>query len=102
MARGIMVVAASPAEGREDDFNDWYSNEHIPQVLTVPGFVSARRYKLHSGKGQRYLAVYELEAEDLRGPVTALRSQQTPDRERGAEVLATDPAPEVSFYERID
>jgi hypothetical protein len=29
--------------GREDEFNLWYDPTHLPDVLKLPGFVSARQ-----------------------------------------------------------
>jgi hypothetical protein len=103
MAKGIMVVASSPAEGREDEYNEWYNQEHIPALLSVPGFVSARRFRVRGDTdGHKYLAIYELEADDLAAPVADSRNRDTPDRVRGAEVLGTDPPAHVTIYEQID
>lgn len=57
----------------EDEFNRWYVEEHIPERLACPGFISARRYRVSdtpsSASGlpggaitgrPRYLALYEL------------------------------------------
>lgn len=65
MPKGIMVVQSAPSDpAREEEYNQWYSGSHIPEVLAVPGIVSARRYK-PTGAGGDYLAVYDLDAEDL-------------------------------------
>ena len=53
---------------REKEFNDWYSDIHVPDMLEVPGMIQATRWvSAHSGEGQhrKYLAMYELEADDL-------------------------------------
>ena len=48
MPKGIMVVQTSPVDpAKEDAYNDWYDNTHIPEILEIPGFTSARRFKLH-------------------------------------------------------
>lgn len=39
----LLMVFIQPAEGREAEFHAWY-REHMAEVLTRPGFVSARRY----------------------------------------------------------
>jgi hypothetical protein len=102
MVKGVMVVTTSPAEGREADYNQWYDEEHIPALLSLPGFVSARRFRVHGeAAGPTYLAIYELEADDLNAPVAALRARNTPDRARGPEVLATSPPGSVTLYEEI-
>jgi hypothetical protein len=44
----------------EDAFNDWYSNEHVPdRILRIPGFLRGRRFRAVSG-GPRYIAYYEM------------------------------------------
>lgn len=62
----LCLVFSNPVEGREAEFNDWYSQRHLPDVLRVPGYLSARRFSLESGDGGpppgwRYLAIYEVD-----------------------------------------
>jgi len=40
----VQVVFSNPVEGKEDEFNEWYDNVHVPELLAVPGMVSATRY----------------------------------------------------------
>jgi len=52
---------------REDEFNEWYTNTHLPDVQKTPGFMAATRYKAHEqrdGRGQ-YLTVYEIVTDDI-------------------------------------
>jgi hypothetical protein len=39
-----LYVLNDPAPGREDEYNDWYDHQHAPDVVSIPGFVSAQRY----------------------------------------------------------
>ncbi|MQY26189.1 DUF4286 family protein [Nocardia aurantia] len=105
MPKGIMVVQSSPADPAKDaEFNTWYAEQHLPELLSVPGFVSARRYRVHRGAQglPSYLAVYELEADDLNAPLVALRERNGADRAAGAELLSADPPPIVTVYELIE
>jgi hypothetical protein len=105
MPRGIMVVQSSPAEGRDRDYNEWYSHTHIPQILEIPGFVSARRYRVSDGAqpGEHaYLAVYELEADDLAEPVAELRSRSASGRTDRSDALGSTPPSVVTVYELIE
>jgi len=43
------------------EFNEWYNKEHLPELLSVPGILSAARYEAVKG-GPQYLACYELES----------------------------------------
>jgi len=46
MTSHIFVVQVKAVEGREDEFNEWYDNVHIPEALAVDGFVAAHRFKI--------------------------------------------------------
>jgi hypothetical protein len=81
----LMVVLSNAKPGREKEFNDWYTNQHVPDVLKVPGVASAQRYEL--SKSQRgdtpsqwqYLAVYNLQTDDLPGTLAEIgRRARTP------------------------
>ena len=58
----ILVVMMEVDPEHEDDFNRWYNDEHLPERLEIPGYVSARRFKLEEGDGVlKYLCIWELE-----------------------------------------
>lgn len=57
-ANGLITVRLQTAAEHEDEFNDWYSLEHVPQLTALPGFVRTRRYRCESAD-LRYLAWYE-------------------------------------------
>ncbi len=64
MATILFVVKATIRTDREDAFNRWYNEEHVPHVLQFKGLVSARRYKALEGEETyQYMAVYELQDE---------------------------------------
>lgn len=58
--RGIFLVYVDVDAKHEKEFNDWYNTEHLPELLAVPGIISAARYVAVKG-GPKYLAAYELE-----------------------------------------
>jgi hypothetical protein len=67
------LVFSNPVEGKEEEFNKWYDNVHLPEVLATPGMRSAQRYALRETEithnsalpkpTHRYLLVYELEGD---------------------------------------
>ncbi|MDE2597182.1 MAG: hypothetical protein KGL44_09920 [Sphingomonadales bacterium] len=69
MPRYKMIALTNPVEGREDEFNDWYQNVHLPQVCALPGIKGAQRYRsaaaLQDPFGRKYLAVYDIETDNL-------------------------------------
>ena len=57
---GLLMVWVDIDAARESEFNGWYDERHIPQLLQVPGVLGAGRYAALKG-GPKYLAIYELE-----------------------------------------
>lgn len=68
MASWFLVIESNCTDpGREQEFNEWYDNVHIPDILETRCFIKAARYELPNppeGKG-KYLAVYEIDSDDL-------------------------------------
>jgi hypothetical protein len=52
MGKYTFVVMTNPTAGKEDEFNEWYNKQHIPDVLNVPGLVSDRGCANGSRRGQ--------------------------------------------------
>jgi hypothetical protein len=81
VARYLFVVNSNPAEGREQEYNEWYSNRHLADLLTLPGVVSARRFVLNDAQLAdvpqlfKYLALYEIETDDLQDFIGQLLSR---------------------------
>ena len=59
----ILQVLVDILPEKEEEWNEWYNQVHIPDILRCPGFLSARRFRAFQGKGPRYKAIYELEDE---------------------------------------
>ena len=104
MPKGIMLVQSYPAPADEAEFNDWYSNTHIPQVCAVPGITGARRYKLTGTDPNEpaYLAIYEIDADDLTAPVKEIQARSASGEIEMSEVLRRGKPPVVTFYELVD
>jgi len=67
-AKPILYLVALSFDGsqREQEFNKWYNEVHVPDVLKAPGVIGATRYEaIRAQEAQpRYLAIYELESEE--------------------------------------
>ena len=59
----IMVVMMDVEPEHEAEFNRWYDEEHLVERLEIPGYVSARRFKLEEGRGGvlKYLCIWEMD-----------------------------------------
>jgi hypothetical protein len=44
MTAYIQTVLSRPIPGTEEEFNRWYDSTHMPEVLSLPGFVAGQRY----------------------------------------------------------
>jgi hypothetical protein len=60
-----------------DEYNEWYDNEHLPRLVTVPGVIRARRYAAVAGS-PRYLTAYELTDKDAFESPAGLLARKTP------------------------
>ena len=60
MAKGTLIAAMRMGKAAEDEFNDWYDTEHLPERQRVPGFLLCQRW---IGVDDRTLslATYDLE-----------------------------------------
>ena len=58
----ILLVMMDVEEGHEAEFDRWYNEEHLPERMEIPGYVSARRFKLEEGSGVlKFLCIWEME-----------------------------------------
>src|SRR5262249_41638932 len=82
MARYKLLVLTNAVPGRDDEFNRWYNEQHIPDALDVPGFAAAQRFALApeqmpgAAPGRwRYLAIYDIESDSLKATMTESMSR---------------------------
>jgi hypothetical protein len=63
----LYIVSLQPDVGYEQVFNDWYDTEHLPELMTCPGFRSARRYECAENvlNSPRYLATYLVDGPEV-------------------------------------
>jgi hypothetical protein len=60
-AGALLVASMTPDAGAEVEFNDWYDNEHLPNLSAVPGVLSGRRFRATDTDSERhYLSLYHL------------------------------------------
>jgi nitroreductase len=59
----LVLVMSNPVPGRDAEYNSWYENPHLDQVIESAGFRTAQRFHLDAEQGvsspHRYLALYE-------------------------------------------
>jgi hypothetical protein len=86
----LWLVFTKPVPGREDEYDKWYDEVHLPDVAAVPGVRAAQRYTLGPERRDlsvepefRHLAVYEID-----GDPEEVFPEITRRIESGAMVLA--------------
>ncbi len=85
MSKFILVALTRCTDpAREAEFNDWYTNVHVRDALTNPGFLSGTRYRILDeplvGEGRnQYLAIYEMETDDPAAWMATLREHSQGD-----------------------
>jgi len=57
----LLMVFVDVDPEYDANFNAWYNEEHVNDLLKLPGFLNAARYEALKG-GPRYLACYDLES----------------------------------------
>jgi hypothetical protein len=60
MPKGLLFMAFDFATAHEDEFHDWYDNEHVPERLGVPGFLNAERW-IDEQNPKIHVATYDLD-----------------------------------------
>jgi hypothetical protein len=111
MEEGFVLVFSAPAApDREADYNDWYDSVHVPEVLGIDGFVSARRFRLDPDQPrppkpgtplaeQPYVAVYGVKAERV-SDVAAALGRAVPTMTM-SDALNLAPPPTTVYYRSL-
>ena len=59
----LFTVFVEVRAANKEEFNRWYNQVHVPEVMECPGFLSARRYEAVDLEAS-YMAAYQLSGED--------------------------------------
>lgn len=88
---GLLMVWCEVPANKEAGFNQWYNEEHLPQLLSIPGVLNAARYEAVKS-GPKHLAVYELETPDVVGSeawVSRRKNEPEGDKRYSPRYIAT-------------
>jgi hypothetical protein len=91
----LFVVLTNPVDGRETEYNDWYDRQHLPDVLAIPGFVAAQRFRIQeisreTGLPWHYLAIYEVAADAVAAAFAELDVRKNTPRMPISDALDND------------
>ena len=60
MPKGQLIAAMDFSNVSEEEFNDWYDLEHIPERQRVPGFLACQRW-IGADNAKHSIAIYDLD-----------------------------------------
>jgi len=86
MAKWFFVVETNCNDSaREAEFNDWYNQIHLPDILETQGFIRATRYEnTEPSEGKaKFLATYEIETDDIEQTMKVFSENMAKRREEG-------------------
>ena len=80
----FMIITEAPSAEEEAAFETGYVDRHMPDVLAVPGFTAAQRFRLAPGPDEdnapaRFLTIYEMETDDRAAVMAEVRSHFRPE-----------------------
>jgi len=107
MARYLLFAFSDCKDAaREEEFNRWYDTMHVPDMLEVPGMISATRWvaaQPEDGQHRKYLAMYELETDDIDAFDASVRERgvRTVKEGRFSDLPVFDPPDVPRVYRQI-
>jgi hypothetical protein len=101
MPKGIIYLESMPVSpDRVEDYHKWYNDTHLAEICSVDGIVSARRFAPTDGKGP-FIAIYELDCDDLDSVVQRLRELGASGKMSSLELLNMETPPIPKVYGQI-
>ncbi|MDN5893707.1 MAG: hypothetical protein L0H93_06735 [Nocardioides sp.] len=105
---GVLLAHTAPASPDVvEEFNRWYDEVHVPEVIAkVPGVVAARRFVLAADQllpeealpDRGYLAIYEIEGEPIEKVAASLGGGLSDGTLTLSPTLHPDQGPLLVFY----
>jgi antibiotic biosynthesis monooxygenase (ABM) superfamily enzyme len=92
----VYIATVSVEPDWDDELNRWYDEEHLPNLLRVPGYLSARRYAAVEGE-PTYMAFYEIASMDAYRSPTHEQAVSTPWTAR----IQPHRTGQLAFYEQV-
>jgi hypothetical protein len=94
MTKSLLFVESKPASADlVEEYHRWHDQVHVPEMLTIDGFVSARRW--HTD-GESFITLYEIDT-DVDTARTNLRAAFAEGRMTKPVAVETEP-PAVMRY----
>ena len=81
----LLVESSCTDPSREQDFNDWYNNIHIPDMLELSFVTGSTRYEIRDPGNEegKYLAIYEINSDNFEETVDQIANHLKKKAEQG-------------------
>jgi hypothetical protein len=75
------VVLTNAVVGKDVEFNRWYDERHLPDLLAIPGITNAERAEASEGENLpfRYCAIYDITTDDIAGVLAEIERRANTD-----------------------
>ncbi len=101
MPKAILVVETHLSSPElADEYHRQYNDIHLKEIVSIEGFVAARRFEPWGHEGP-FLAIYEIEADDLDAVRARLAEATKAGRLTTPVGVSTDPPPTVRYFQEI-
>jgi len=91
MPKSVLLVESRPESPQlVDDYNKWHDDVHIPEMLTIDGFRSARRWQAEDGES--FITLCEIDADIDTAKASLRAAYQSGHMSKPVAVEVTPPA----------
>jgi hypothetical protein len=98
MTKSLLFVESKPASAEVvEEYHRWHDQVHVPEMLTIDGFVSARRWRTD---GESFITLYEIDT-DVDTARTNLRAAFAEGRMSKPVAVETEPPPVMRYLSLV-
>jgi hypothetical protein len=99
MSKSLLFVETKPASADVvEDYHRWHDEVHLPEMLAVEGFVSARRWQTD---GDSFVTLYEIDT-DIETARANLRAAVDKARMSKPVAVETNPPPVMRYLSLLN
>ena len=86
MAKYQLIMMTESLPGQEEAYRTWCEDQHFPDIMRIPGVVSAERVQLNSaevGAAGRYMSIFRTDQDPSLLMAEMVRRNGTPEMPAG-------------------
>jgi hypothetical protein len=90
VARYKLIALSNAKEGREAEYNTWYDNVHLPDMLKIPGIVAGQRMVRVFPAAHQFVAIFDIETDSLEGVSAEIQARASSGEMAVSDALDTN------------